>query len=187
MTPAALAPAATAMLLGLLLYRRFRRLFGRQRVQPKRMRLRVALLGFVGALLLLGGMRHTDIALAAIAGLAGGAALASLGLRLTRFERTPQGQFYTPHGGIGLALSVLLLGRLAYRFYVVYPALQANRSAAADPFSGVAASPLTAAMLALLIAYYIAYTIGVLIRSGKDRGKPAADTPDQAASPPSGP
>ncbi|MFI4969213.1 MAG: DUF1453 domain-containing protein [Lysobacterales bacterium] len=167
MTPQALAPAAVAVLVMLSLYYwRFRRLFGRQRVQPARMKFRIAFLLLVGVLLMLRGMTQPDIAIAAAAGLAGGVALALLGLRLTRFESTPQGRFYTPHGGIGLALSALLVGRLAYRFFVIGPALQAAHGAGADPFGGFQRSPLTSAMFALLIGYYVAYYAGVLIKSG---------------------
>ncbi len=99
------------------------------------------------------------------AGLAGGVALALPGLKLTRFETTPQGRFYTPHGGIGLALSALLIGRLAYRFVVIWPELQAAHGAGADPFASFQRSPLTLAMFALLIGYYVVYNAGVLIRS----------------------
>lgn len=75
------------------------------------MKFRIAFLLLADAFLLLRGLMQTDIA--AASGLAGGA-LALFGLRLTRFENTPQRRFYTPHGGIGFAFSGLLIGRLAY-------------------------------------------------------------------------
>lgn len=46
---------------------------------------------------------------------AGIAALGVYGLRLTRFERTPTGLFYTPNAHLGIALSLLLVLRLGYR------------------------------------------------------------------------
>ncbi len=167
MTLQALAPAVFAVLVvAALYYRRMRRLFGRQRVQPTRMKFRIVFLLFVGALLLLRGMAHADSAAVAMAaGLAGGVALALLGLKLTRFETTAQGRFYTPHGGIGLALSALLIGRLVYRFVVLWPQLQAAQGAGADPLSGFEHSPLTLALFALLIGYYVAYYAGILMRS----------------------
>ncbi|MEO7062181.1 MAG: DUF1453 domain-containing protein [Dokdonella sp.] len=167
MTLQTLAPAAFAVLVVTALYvRRMRRLFGRQRVQPARMKFRIVFLLLVGALLLLRGMAHADIAAAAMAvGLAAGCALALFGLKLTRFETTSEGRFYTPHGGIGLALSALLIGRLAYRLIVLWPQLQAAHGAGADPFSSFQRSPLTLAMFGLLIGYYVAYYAGVLRRS----------------------
>jgi len=130
------------------------------------MKFRIVFLLVVGALLMLRGMAQANIAVAVAAGLAGGVALALFGLKLTRFETTPQGHFYTPHGGIGLALSTLLIGRLAYRFVVIWPSLQAAHSADENPFASFQRSPLTSAMFALLIGYYVAYYAGVLIRSG---------------------
>lgn len=164
MTLQSLAPMGFAILVVAALYvRRMRRLFGRQRVQPARMKFRIAFLLVAGALLALRGMVHLDQAAAAMAvGLAGGIALALLGLKLTRFESTSEGSFYTPHSGIGLALSALLIGRLLYRFVVIFPQLQAAHGAGADPFSSFQRSPLTLAMFGLLIGYYVAYYAGVL-------------------------
>lgn len=166
MTPQALAPMGLAILVVAVLYfRRMRRLFGRQRVQPARMKFRIVFLLLVGALLALRGMVHTEQAIAAMAaGLAFGVGLALLGLKLTHFEQTPEGRFYTPHSGIGLALSALLIGRLAYRFVVIFPELQAAHGAGADPFSSFQRSPLTLAIFGLLIGYYVAYYAGILMR-----------------------
>ena len=54
-------------------------------------------------------------------GVVGGAALGRLGLRLTRFEQTPLGLFYTPNAHLGVALSLLFLGRLIYRVFQLSP------------------------------------------------------------------
>ena len=165
MTAAALAPAGFAVLVALMYYRRFRRLFGRQPVQPARMKFRIVFLLFVGALLLARAVLELEAGLAVAAGLGGGVALAWLGLRLTTFETTPQGRFYTPHGGIGLALSALLLGRLAYRLFVIAPVLQDAHQAGMNPFAAFQRSPLTLAIFAVLIGYYVTYYVGVLLRS----------------------
>jgi len=172
MTAAALAPAGFAILIALMYYRRFRRLFGRQPVQPARMKFRIVFLLFVGALLLARAVLGLEAGLAVATGLGAGIALAWLGLRLTTFETTPQGRFYTPHGGIGLALSALLLGRLAYRFFVIAPVLQDAHQAGMNPFSAFQRSPLTLAIFALLIGYYVTYYIGVLLRSAPREGLP---------------
>src|SRR5689334_20773065 len=41
----------------------------------------------------------------------------------TKFEATAEGNFYTPHTYIGLAVSALLLGRVAYWFLAVYASM----------------------------------------------------------------
>jgi hypothetical protein len=150
------------------------------------MKVRIALLCLVAAMLVLRSMHSPDLAAAGLVGLAAGAALAYVGLRLTQFDRMPAGIFYTPNGTIGAILSALLLGRLAYRFFVLYPTVQSAHAEGADPFSAFQRSPLTLALFGIVIGYYIAYSIGLLVRSRALREAPALDRAD-AASPPSGP
>jgi len=82
---------------------------------------------------------------------------------------------------------VLLLSRLAYRFLVLYPTLQSAHAEGADPFTMFQRSPLTLALFGIVIGYYIAYSIGLLVRSRALREPPAIDQGGDAASPPSGP
>ena len=177
----ALASAAIAVLVVLILYRRFRRLFGRQRVQPTRMKFRIGVLVVVGFMVLLRALAHPQMGGAIALGLAAGVALALAGLKWTRFENTPQGRFYTPHSMIGLALSALLIGRLAYRFVVLRPVLSAAHQAGANPYMAFQRSPLTTAIFALFIGYYVTYYVGVLMRS-KDVAM-RDDSQDPGASP----
>ena len=61
------------------------------------------------------------LAQAALAGgLVGGALLAGVGLKLTKYERTEQGFFYTPNAYIGVGLSLLLVSRILYRLAQLY-------------------------------------------------------------------
>ena len=90
--------AVMAALIVLALYRRFRRLFGRQPLQPARMKIRIAALGLVAVVLVLRAMHSPDLAAAGLVGLTAGAVLAYVGLRLTRFDVMPAGVFYTPNG-----------------------------------------------------------------------------------------
>jgi hypothetical protein len=167
MTPTALAPAGFAMLAAYMLYRRFRRLFGRQIVQPARMKVRIAMLVVVAVLLMLRGARDPALALGLTLGFGGGALLAAIGLRLTTFETTPEGRSYTPHGGIGVVLSALLLGRLAYRAFVLAPVVDGAHAAGADPFAAFQRSPLTFALFGLIVAYYVAYYTGILLAESR--------------------
>jgi len=165
MDPKLITPILIVALVALAMYRRVRRTIGRQRVSPARMQWRIGMLGLVGALFLLMSLRDMNLFGAMIAGLAGGAALAWFGLRHTKFETTPEGNFYTPHTYIGLVVSALLLGRIAYRFLAVYPAMHAAAQTDANPFAAYQRSPLTLAILGVLVGYYVAYYIGVLSKS----------------------
>ncbi|HWW32120.1 MAG TPA: hypothetical protein VNY70_02010, partial [Steroidobacteraceae bacterium] len=80
-------------------------------------------------------------------------------------EVTPEGRFYTPHTYIGLAVTVLFLGRLAYRF--LYLSSGANGMFAPDPNAAIAyqRSPLTVGIFAVLVGYYLSYYAGVLHRT----------------------
>ena len=178
--------AAIAALFLLALYRRFRGAFARQRLQPTRIKVRIGLLGLAALMLVLRGMHSIDFAAAGLVGVAAGAALAWNGLRLTRFDVMPGGIFYTPNGYIGAVLTAVLLGRLVYRFQVLYPSLEAAKAQTGDPFASFQGSPLTVALLGIVIGYYIAYGVGLLIRGAALRSQ-MLQAPADAASPPSGP
>ena len=91
-------------------------------------------------------------------GLLAGALLGLVGLRLTRFETTAEGHFYTPNIHIGIALSVLFVGRMAYRFIVL-------GGADAQNHAPVFQSPLTLVILGLNVGYYLVYQTGILIHN----------------------
>ena len=166
--------------IGFAIFRRVRRTIGRQPYQPRRMQVRMVVLGIVGAIALLFSFRNIEVGGAMVAGLVGGAALGLFGLRHTKFETTPQGQFYTPHTYIGLFVTLLFLGRLAYRFLIVMPAMQAAAQADANPYASFQKSPLTMAIFGIVIGYYIAY-YGAVIREMR---KEAAALPRACRLPP---
>jgi hypothetical protein len=148
-------------------YRRVRRNIGRQPVRPARMRSRMLLLTVVGALIALGATRDFNLLGAVLAGLLAGAALGWFGLQHTQFENTGQGQFYTPHTYIGLFVSLLLIGRIAYRLLSILPSMHAAAQADQNPFAAFQRSPLTLAIFGVLIGYYVCYYAGVLRASKK--------------------
>jgi hypothetical protein len=178
--------AAMAALILFALYRRFRKLIGRQLLQPSRLKFRIGILSLVTLLLVARSMHSTNLAAAGLAGFAAGATLAYVGLRLTRFETMPDGIFYTPNGYIGAAISIILISRLAYRFQVLYPSMQAAHAESGDPFAAFQRSPLTLALFGIVIGYYLAYCAGLLIRGDALRKQPI-QAAGEAASPPSGP
>lgn len=159
-------------LLALVVWRRVRSSFGRQRIRRKRMLARIAILVVVGGVLSLGGLHNPALAEGLLGGVLIGAVLGLLALRLTRFESDPrQGDCYVPDPWIGAALAALLLGRLAWRLMVLWPSMQvagagtaANSAAVTGQHTGYASSPLTMLVIGLLVGYYIAYYSAVLIR-----------------------
>jgi hypothetical protein len=166
MDPKLLTPILVAALLVWAIVRRLRRTFGRQPVQPARIWLRIGVLTLAGGLIAATSMtRSAGMLEALVGGLACGAALAYLGLRHTRFEVTPEGRFYTPHTYIGLAVTLLFLGRLLYRF--LYLANGANGMFGSDPNAAAAyqRSPLTVGIFAVLVGYYLLFYAGVLLRT----------------------
>jgi hypothetical protein len=161
-----------AALVLFVLYRRFRRNFGRQPLRPKRMIIRSVILSVFCVLLLASPFRSAMSFVAAACGAVIGIGLAFYAIEHTKFEATPAGRFYRPNGYIGMAVTALFLGRIIYRFAVVYPIIHgAVRQAAqnsqlqANPFAAYQRSPLTLGIYFLLAGYYICYYAGVLIRS----------------------
>jgi hypothetical protein len=149
-----------ALLIAWRLYRRTRKLIGRQRSTQWRHVVSVILLPLLLAMLALGAAFASREALLALAGgIAIGVGLAIWGLRLTRFERTESGWFYTPNARIGIALTVVLLGRIAWR--LVELARLYGTPLRAAPQDAMR-SPLTLLIVATLLAYYAAYAAGLL-------------------------
>lgn len=159
------APApATQVLLVLLpllawrVYARIRKIVGRQRLSRRRAWSTLTIFPAVIALLAYVSHDH-GLALAGLAaGLAGGCVVGIVGLRLTRFETTPEGSFYTPSAHLGIALSLLLAARILYRLVETYPFVAAASAGAA----GLGLSPLTLTIVGLLAGYYMTYAIGLV-------------------------
>jgi cytochrome b561 len=103
---------------------------------------------------------HPMAEAALAAGIATGAVLSHFGLRTTRFETTPEGLYFTPNARIGIALMVLLVTRILYRFYEMSTMTLAPRS---DQVQDLTRSPLTLALVGMLLAYYIGYAAGILL------------------------
>lgn len=160
MTPNVIAPLVIAPLIVWRLYARTRRNFGRQPIQPKRMWIRVGLFSAVTLLVATQGLLHARLAAGLAAGLGGGLLLGMLALKLTRFEIDGQSDCYFPNPWIGMGLTALFIGRLLYRFAVLYPQMT---QVAPSTHAAWQRSPLTLAILGLLLGYYIAYYTGLLL------------------------
>jgi len=139
-------------------YARFRRMVGRQRLSKVRPWITLAIFPTLLALLAFAALAHPERLLLLVGGIGLGAALGVFGLSKTRFEPTPQGLFYTPNAHLGIALSLLFVGRIAYRLVEVYFIDPTLPQGPAD----FARSPLTLAVFGLLAGYYISYAIGLV-------------------------
>jgi hypothetical protein len=156
-----LIPAAfVASLVAWRLYRRVRRHVGPQPLRPRRMKLRIAFLVVISGLILVSISAPRSV-IGFGAGVVLGVPLALTGLRLTRFETTPEGRFYVPNTYIGIGLSVLLVARVTYRVTVLSTVTQTSNR---HPL-GEMQSAITLLIFGLLASYYIAYYVGVLIQS----------------------
>lgn len=147
------------------LYRRYRSHIGPQKVQPRRMTLRIVILGLAAALLLLSPVGN-DARLEMLAAMALGSGLAWYALRLTRFQRRDTERYYIPNLYIGLAVTSLLVLRVVYRIVTVYPQMQQAGAASpgALPFAA-RYTPLTLATFGLVLGYYAVYYWGVIVLS----------------------
>ena len=160
MTADKLVPLAIVAVLAIRMYGRVRRNIGRQPLQPKRTIARIIIFAVLTCLLAVFCVFFPRLVIGLGGGLALGVLLALVGLRLTRFEALPQGHFYTPNPYIGVALSVLLVGRLVYRL-LLFSATPDN-PAQAPP---LLQSSLSFLVFGLLAGYYMTYYIGLLMRS----------------------
>ena len=141
------------------LYRRVRRNIGRQPLRPRRIAVSIIIFVAVSLLFLSVSLHQPAMLLGLGGGLLLGGLLGGVGLRLTRFETTDAGHFYTPNIHIGIALTLLFLGRLAYRFWVLRDVTLASGQPA------MMNSPLTFFLFGLIAGYSIIYYLGLYIHT----------------------
>ncbi len=178
-------PYAIAILAVWAVYRRLRRNFGRQPLRPVRMKIRIGILAVLGCSFLPAALTSGQFLSAELAGLAAGTALGIYGAQRTRFQ-TLNGQLhYLPHTYTGLAVSLLLVGRLAYRLVHVYFVERADGEQAMQAFdsSTMARSPLTLGLLLVVVGYYSSYYSLVLWKSKRISPEDLEAEPTPTAAP----
>jgi hypothetical protein len=155
--PSLLVSFGVAMLVVWRMYSRVRRMVGRQVFSRRRARATVVLFPVLLVLIAFGSLAHPTSLLALPAGIGLGVALGFYGLRLTKFEETPLGLFYVPSAHLGIALSLLFIGRIGYRFVQLY-----LFGVPASSHAAFVGSPLTLAIFGTLAGYYVSYALGLL-------------------------
>jgi hypothetical protein len=160
------SPAVPLVIGGLFawsIYRRIRRSIGRQRLRTGRIIVSIVVLALAIVFLLAVAVQQAtqswNMLLALVGGLAVGVPFGFVGLRLTRFETTTEGHFFKPDTRIGIALSLLVIGRVIYRMW----ALQNIDYSSAHP--QMLQSPLTYFIIGLAIGYYLVYRVGLLVHT----------------------
>src|SRR5215469_4574330 len=97
------------------MYRRFRRSIGRQKLRTGRIIFGLVIFCLASFLVTLAGLINPRLLAGFGAGILGGVILGFVSLKMTKFEATAEGHFYTPDTRIGMAISLLFVGRLIYR------------------------------------------------------------------------
>jgi len=156
---ATLTIIAVAALLIWRAYKRFRRMVGRQRLSSVRPWITLSIFPLLLLMLVLSTHTHPERLAWLAAGLGAGGVLAVYGLRKTRFEPTPHGLFYTPNAHLGIALSLLFVARIVYRFIEIYALGTVPMENGAVDF---ARSPLTLVVFGILAGYYMGYAVGLV-------------------------
>jgi len=161
------SPIVFSLVLALIawrIYRRIRRNIGRQPLRPRRALTSVCIFTALVLMLAWVSLAQPRLLAGVAGGLAPGVRLGLGGLRLTRFETTAEGHFYIPNTHIGVGLSILMVGRLGYRFMVLSDATVGMGHPPAMQ------SPLTFFIFGLMAGYYIVYQTGLFIHRRDARG-----------------
>jgi len=158
---ATLTVIALLPLVGWGVYRRVKRMIGRQRLSRVRpwltLTLFPVLLALLAATAFVPPHPQPDKLVWLAAGLVVGSVLAVFGLKRTRFEATTDGLFYTPDSRIGIAISALIVLRVVYRIGRLL-------ILGIDPAEGTsfALSPFTLGPVGLFCGYYMVYAAGLV-------------------------
>ncbi len=142
-------------------YSRIRRMIVRQRLSKVRPWITVCAFPVLLVVLAASSTAQPLSLEALLGGTAIGVGLGIYGLRLTRFENTPEGLYYTPSAHLGIGLSVLLIGRLGYRAMQMYSSTDGGYTSPVLP-AGLSGSPVTLLIFGALAGYYVTYAIGLL-------------------------
>lgn len=139
---------------------------------------RMGVLAALGVSFIPLAVRSGEFLLMEGAGALAGTALAMWGAGRTRYARRGAQLYYVPHTYAGIAVTLLVFGRLVYRAVQMYPPDRAQGFAPAS----MVQSPATVGLLFALIGYYVCYYSRVLWKA-KHIGAEDLETPSTASAP----
>ncbi|MGE8279601.1 MAG: hypothetical protein ACN6O2_04125 [Stenotrophomonas sp.] len=142
---------------GWLYYRRIRRHFGWQPWRPVRNTVRICILALVSVMLVVAALYLPHVAWGVAGGAVSGVGLGVFALKHTRISPRDGQPGYIPNPWIGGGLALLLVGRLAWRWYAGAFSQGMGQGAAN-------ASPLTLALAAALVSYGLVQAVGLALR-----------------------
>ena len=156
--PSTILPLLIALpVIGWRVYGRVRRSIGRQPLSKTRPWFTVTLFPLLILLIGFATLVHPENLWWLAGAVVAGVMLGVLGLNTTKFDATPEGLFYTANTHLGIALSLLFVGRVVYRLVEAY--LAGNAPQATPDFTR---SPVTLAVFGLLAGYYVTYAVGLI-------------------------
>lgn len=128
--------------------------------------MRTLIYAALAALIVAGTFSHPlDIAFDAV-GVLAGAAVAFLAIRTSTFTQVQDAWRYRPHPWIGIGLFVFFLARVAFDVIVhPMPAPTVHSATASASFASLTADPVSAALLLVIVGYYLVYNIFLLRRA----------------------
>ena len=146
------------------LYSRMQKVMSRQEAKPWRLWLSVILFPLF-MLLMAWATQGNMVSLGAlIGGGVCGLALATVGLKLTRFDVEGSKLFYQPNRYIGMGLMMVFVTRMVYRYAFSQPAAGMPPDSAGN---AALHSPLTLVVMGLVFCYYAPYSAGILLRRAR--------------------
>jgi hypothetical protein len=153
------------------MYRRVRRNFGKQKLNPGYLIFRMVLLCVVGVLLLIPTFFSQELAVISLVGAAIGVGLAIWAAKHTRFLNQDGVLYYLPHTYTGMVVTALFVGRIAYRIFVnaqPHTVITTDWNPGMGDLSflsGFYHNPVTRLVFFVLIGYYVYYYWYVLHES----------------------
>lgn len=99
------------------------------------------------------------------AGVIAGAAVAFVAIRTSTFSQAGESWRYRPHPWIGIGLFVFFVGRVAFDIVSQPSAVTTNTAASPVTLASLSADPVSAALLLVIVGYYLVYNVFLLRRA----------------------
>lgn len=150
------------LLVGYRIFRRVQRNFSWVEFKSRRLRFRIGLFAVIGVVFMAESGFSTVSVVSDVIGILLGAVLGVVGASMTAFERRGMELFYKANVWIGSIVTVLFIGRFAYRMYEVMTMPQTK-----DSYNFAAGgSSWSSGLMLIMFAYYVVY-YALLITKGK--------------------